>query len=104
MKVLVKKVGEESKLINIDGSLKSLQNLVGGYIETVSGKILGRHYSVVCNEEGRLRNLPYNCDFDGIGYVGDIFFVGVDKDEFCDIPDIIVNVIRDMLGEMGEDD
>ena len=38
-------------------SLKELQTLVGGYIEILydNGKI-----QMICNEEGKLFNLPYN--------------------------------------------
>lgn len=45
------------KVIEIDGSLESMQKIVGGYIETfpLDGPIL-----IVLNEEGKLMNLPLN--------------------------------------------
>ena len=42
---------------------------------------------VICNEEGRLKNLPHNCDLFGISFVGTIIFAGVDGEEFADLPD-----------------
>ena len=42
---------------------------------------------IICNEEGRLKSLPYNCDLFGILFVGTIIFAGVDGEEFADLPD-----------------
>lgn len=41
-------------------TLKSLQKAVGGYIESVYPKGLGKPYIFVCNEEGLIKNLPVN--------------------------------------------
>lgn len=67
---------------NISPTLKNLQNIVGGYIETVT---FG-DYVVICNEEGRLLGLPHNCTINGFSFVGDIAIVGVDGDDFGDCP------------------
>ena len=57
MKVIQKNAGEMPKVIEIDGSLESMQKIVGGYIETfpLDGPIV-----IVLNEEGKLMNLPLN--------------------------------------------
>ena len=66
----------------ISDTLKNLQNMVDGYIETVTiGKLV-----IICNEEGRLMNLPYNCTIRGIDFVGTIIVAGIDEDEFADVP------------------
>lgn len=48
----------------IDGSLKAMQNLVGGYIERVQTPLVDVHsnltYGMYVNEEGRLDGLPRN--------------------------------------------
>lgn len=56
--------GKDPKIISCDCSLKSLQTLVGGYIETVP---LARDYrlvvpgaTMIVNEEGKLQNLHFN--------------------------------------------
>lgn len=67
----------------ISNSLENLQRYVGGYIETVG---LFKDACIVCNEEGRLRGLPYNCEICGVDFVGDILLVGTNGDEFCDVP------------------
>lgn len=53
------------------------------YIETVT---LSSDCVVICNEEGMLRGLPYNCNICGIDFVGTIVFAGINGDEFSDIP------------------
>lgn len=67
----------------LSDSLENLQRFVGGYIETVT---LAEDVVIVCNEEGKLRRLPYNCTIAGEPFVGTIFACGVDGEEFADMP------------------
>ncbi len=83
MKVIWKKAGEPPREAAVENSLEALQAAVGGPIETVS---LAADLCIVCNEEGRLQRLPYNCSIGGLGLVGDILLVGVNGDEFDDVP------------------
>lgn len=93
MKAIRKKPGCAPELIDIDNTLKVLQAEVGGYIETVSIADV----VIICNEEGRLCGLPYNCRFVGVDFVGTILVVGRNKDEFCDVPeaDFLMRHLRD---------
>ena len=52
-----------------DNSLESFQKAVGGYIETVT---ISDDLVIICNEEGRLMDLPKNVEVAGIGFVGTI--------------------------------
>ncbi|MBQ7145994.1 MAG: DUF3846 domain-containing protein [Lachnospiraceae bacterium] len=54
---------------NVANNLPNLQKWVGGYIETVT---LFHDLVIVCNEEGLLQGLPYNCTICGLKFVGDI--------------------------------
>ena len=83
MKAIRKKPGCAPELVEVDNTLKALQTEVGGYIETVSIADV----VIICNEEGRLCGLPYNCRFVGVDFVGTILVVGRDRDEFCDVPE-----------------
>lgn len=67
---------------NISASLENLQRIVGGYIETVT---YCTDLVIICNEEGRLLGLPYNCNIAGVDYVGDIIAIGTDGEEFSDL-------------------
>ena len=84
MKAIRKKPGCAPELIDIDNTLKALQAEVDGHIETVT---IASDSVVICNEEGRLRGMPYNCLFFGMVFVGTILVVGRNKDEFCDVPE-----------------
>lgn len=83
MKVLLKPVGKPFELREIPNSLKACQELVGGYIETVT---LEEDLILVCNEEGLILGLPSN-PWLGYDFRGDFFLVGRDGDAFTDVPE-----------------
>lgn len=82
--VLIKEPGKKPRRESIPNTLEALQKVVGGYIETVT---FASDVVIICNEEGRLKNLPYNCNLFGIPFVGTIIFAGVDGEDFADLPD-----------------
>lgn len=83
IRVIVKLPGEEARTETIENTLQAFQNAVGGYIETVT--ITG-DLVVICDEDGRLKGLPYNCSICGVDFVGPILGVGVKRDNFADAP------------------
>lgn len=84
MKVFFKEPGKAIRQMNVPNKLHTLQQLIGGYIESVT---LCSDLVILCDEEGRLKGLPYNCEFCGIDFCGPIMFVGANEDgEFCDVP------------------
>lgn len=99
MKAIRKKPGAQPEIIEVDNTLKALQAEVDGYIETVT---IASGVVVICNEEGVLRGMPYNCRFVGVDFVGTILVVGRNKDEFCDVPeaDFLMGNLRE--GNNGE--
>ena len=107
MKVIIKRpcdqFGEETTIPN---TLKALQEAVGGYIETVT--LPERNLVLICNEEGKLRDMPYNFTLRRIRGVvtvqnaifGTVIACGADGDEFADIP-IDFNEWKALLCEWG---
>lgn len=91
MKAFKKAVGEPWTEIDIDNTLEALQKAVGGYIECVS---LATDMCLIVDEEGLLKGKEYNVDFCGMPLVGTVLLVGVDGDDFCDVP----NNIKVFLG------
>lgn len=67
----------------IDNTLEALQEIVGGYIETVS---FPANLVVICNEEGRLKGLEPTCTVCGVDFCGPVIFAGVDGDDLADCP------------------
>lgn len=83
IRVVIKQPGRVPYVTNISDRLGNLQEHVGGYIETVT---IDEDIVILCNEEGRLIGLPYNCQVLGISFVGTIIFAGVDGEELADLP------------------
>lgn len=58
VRVMKVPVGSDPFVIEIENNLKSLQVIVGGYIEFVGAT--DSNLLIVCNEEGKLDGLPAN--------------------------------------------
>lgn len=97
MKAIREKPGCEPELVEVENTLKALQQEVGGYIEVIT---LPYDAALICNEEGRILGLPDNCHLYDMDFVGTILVVGRNKDEFCDVPeaDFLMHHLR------GEED
>lgn len=83
IKSLYKAPGKAPVLIEAENELHALQAVVGGNLEAFT---LTTDCCVLCDEEGRLKELPYNCNIANVSFVGPILLVGVDGEEFCDLP------------------
>ena len=90
MIILKKEPGGVYYAKEIENTLEAMQAEVDGYIETVS---FATDCCIVCNEEGRLKGMPYNDHILGIDFVGPIFFVGTKGEEFCDVPTGLADVL-----------
>ena len=75
IRIVLKKVGKEPKVMNIENTLEAKQKLVKGLIEVVS---ITDDILLICNEEGKLENLLPNLVFDYDYIAGDCFFIGDD--------------------------
>ena len=88
MRILLVEPGKTPVLKEIDGSLKSMQEIVGGTIQVLYP--FAEPVALVCNDEGKLLNLPLNRALrDSNGAIYDIvagtFFLcaaPVDSDRF----------------------
>ena len=59
MQLLVVEPGKVPESRNISGSLKEMQSIVGGYIQTIY-PFDEPDVALVCNDEGKIMNLPAN--------------------------------------------
>ena len=83
IKVIIKRPDElYGHVCNISSSLENLQKIVGGYIETVH---LTDDVVIICNEEGKLQNLPFNMNLHNEELVGTIIVCGIQFDELSDL-------------------
>ena len=58
MEILVAEPGKAPEVKEIDGSLESMQKIVGGYIEAIYP--FDDPIALVCNDEGKINGLPPN--------------------------------------------
>ena len=74
LKIVYKEVGKEPVVMEIDDTLEAKQKLVGGLIEVVPYEDV----LIICNEEGKLLNMPPNLVFEYDYIAGNCFVIGDD--------------------------
>lgn len=94
MKVVIKKVGQEPEVKEIENDLNVLQDIVGGYIECF---YIADNIICICNEEGKILGLPENfiCDSDII--VGDVIFCAAGEEDFDSLTDEQIDFIINIM-------
>lgn len=98
LRVVLKKVGENPEIMNIENTLEAKQKLVGGLIEVVG---LTKDILLICNEEGKIENLQPNLLFDYDYIAGDCFFVGDDysNGDFKSLTDEQIEEVKDICSK-----
>lgn len=87
------------EVIEIENALEPMWQLVEGYIETLPIWIGGKRFLVVCNEEGKLNDLPIGrVLFDDDGNLidliyGNFFITKEDGDEFGSLDDEEIEIV-----------
>lgn len=74
IRILYKEVGKEPQIMFIDNTLEVKQKLVGGLIEVVPYEDV----LIICNEEGKILNMPPNLVFEYDYIAGNCFVIGDD--------------------------
>lgn len=103
LKVLVVEPGKQPYVKRIDGSLNSMQAVVGGFIQAIYP--WQDEVALVCNDEGKLNGLPLNrflLDDDGdlMDVIAGPFFLclaPLDSDSFENLPDDMIDKYRRMF-------
>ena len=91
MKVVIKRAGMKPITKEIEDNLSEFQAIVGGYIEVFP---FFNNVVCVCNEEGKLHNLPLNFILPNDVIVGDVFFIGTDGEDFASLTDDEIEFIN----------
>ena len=94
MTAIIKNPGQPAFIRQIDNELSALQDLVGGYIQTINlpGKII-----MIVNEESKLMNMKPNFRFGNDLIVGTAVFVSADGEEFAGLSEQQENYIWRMM-------
>ena len=98
--ICVKYPGEEPRVEPLfDNTLEAFQDAVGGYIETVT---LCTDLVLICNEEGRIRGLPYNTTICGCQFYGPVVAVGVKGEDFASLKAANIPMVLQLLASDPE--
>jgi hypothetical protein len=92
--IIVVEPGKQPEVTKIKNELKPMQEIVGGYIETVG---LGGNIILICNEEGLLMNLPANRKVAGNSIVGTFFITKADGEDFTSLTKTEINIIMQLI-------
>lgn len=101
MKVLMVEPGKAPYEAELDGSLKSMQEAVGGGIEGYYPYT--EPVAIVCNDEGKINGLPlnraiYNQDGEMIEIMAGTFFIaGLGEESFADLPDYFMEQYKEQF-------
>ena len=97
MKIVIKNVDEQAKIVEVENSLETFQNIVGGYIEVFP---FPDNILMVLNEEGKLNNLPLNFILENEIYeeqiVGNVFFASRNDVDFDGLNEEQIEILKDM--------
>jgi hypothetical protein len=93
---VIKEPGKAPRLDPLfENSLEAFQAVVGGCIETVT---FSEDIVIICNEEGRLKGLPFNVEIGGVGFVGTILAVSMKGDEFASVRASMIPKVLQIMG------
>jgi len=100
MKVLIVEPNQEPREAEIDNNLKSLQEVVGGYIETV--RLITPNIVLICNENGKLTRLKPNRLVGNDIIAGTFFIAGDVGEEFTDLTDKQILLFKAVFALPGQ--
>lgn len=83
IRIFIKRPDVAVEAIEVPNTLEALQELVGGYIEAIN---LFPNIVVIVNEEGVLKDMPFNMYLAGHWLRGPVLFVGVKGEDFTHAP------------------
>lgn len=97
IRVVVKEPHETARTIEIVNTAERLERMLGGPVESVW---FAKNVWMLVNEEGKLRDFPFNFYVWDDLVVGTAIFVGQDGDELADCP-VSAETIERILGTGG---
>ena len=93
MKILIVEPGKHPYEKEIEGTLKEMQEIVGGPIQAIYP--FRDKVGVVCNDEGLMLRMPFNRKVDEDCYIFGTFFVcGLGAEDFTSLPEKLMEKYR----------
>ena len=103
MKVIIKDFDGRPYEAEIENKLEAMQKIVGGYIEVIP---LTFDDVIVCNEDGKLKDLPHNFNMPVHGsIVGTVIICSEEGEGFTDFTDVkcTVEEFEQILRDWGNE-
>ena len=97
IKILLKKVGKRTELLEVENKLETWNELVAGFIQVIS---VDENVLLVCNDDGKILNLPINIfriwDEKVIDCInGNFFLASAESEDFASLsPELIERWIK----------
>jgi len=105
IKVIIAEPGKLAYEAQIGSDLKSMQKLVGGFIEAIY--LFEDPVALICNEDGKRKKLPLNRSVRGTIkplwdiIVGTFFFCGIDGENFCSLSPEHLKALKTICNQPG---
>ena len=84
MRILIFEPGKSPRAADIPHSLDKMQAIVGGTIQAVYP--WSERAALVCDDEGLLKDYPFNRKIGEHAIFGTFFICGIDECDFSDLP------------------
>lgn len=95
VKVAISEVGSDTVSVKeVENDLKTMQGIVEGYIEYIS---ITERLGIICNEEGKLKNLKPNFVFRGELYVGNVILVALENGDIVSLNDEDLELLLEIV-------
>ena len=94
MRIAIKKPGQPIEIKEVENELRALQEIAGGYIQCVN---IFDNVLCVCNEEGKLKDLPANFVLGNDVIVGNVFFCAAGDEDFESLNDEQIEILMNEM-------
>lgn len=83
IRAIIVEPGKKARTVRINNSMQNFKKIIGGEPELLR---LGDNMAAVCDENGKLKNLPFAGIFKQYFLVGTVILVGIQGNEVVDFP------------------
>jgi len=98
MKILIVEPDKRPRVAEIEHTLEAMQDVVGGYIQAIYP--WDDPVALVCDDEGLLKDAPFNrLVTPSTAVFGTFFVCGLCEDNFVDLPEAMIEKYEQVLGD-----
>ena len=98
MKALLKRPGKVPVWSVTPGTIReAFQAAVGGKIDVSTDKTMAGRFAVLSDKGAKEAGQPYNCEINNVNFWGNILIVGIEGEEFTDLPEAVARIIVDYI-------